>query len=580
MKRKYIYLISSAALLVISVIITYIITNSNDQYSNSEFYIKYPFQNALFPPEFPAPVIEWADTIKEIHEWEVEMYLKNRKYLIKSISYQKKWRPDKMQWDSLKKLSDNKSIVIKISRSGNTLNKKAIAINIKISKDKVGAPILYRDIPLPFTFAEKNLDSMSYRLVNVGSENSPYYAMKKFMVCGNCHSFSADGKTIGLDFDAARRDKGGYFITEIRDTITFDTSNFLSWTKLQNRKTFGTFSKLSPDGRYVVTTIKDRAIHRTFGYSVKEIYYSQFFFLVNGVLAVYDRVTKKLQELPGASDEEYVQTNAFWTPDGKNIIFARAKALPRKKSEDELTVDDETLIDEFINRKRNFKFDIYIVPFNNGKGGISKPIKGASENNKSNYFPAVSPDGKWLVFCQAENFMLLMPDSKLYIMPLKGGKPKKLKCNFREMNSWHAWSPNSKWIVYVSKALGPYTDLFLTHIDQNGNASVPVLIEKARNRNHAANYPEFLNVNADYTFDMIYNYIDLSHIKRALIANNTVLANELLNKFLAQQQIVLPEDYFAISSIYYKLGNHAEAIKYDSIAKAKTNKKPELKNIK
>ena len=47
----------------------------------------------------------------------------------------------------------------------------------------------------------------------------------------------------------------------------------------------------------------------------------------------------------------------------------------------------------------------------------------------SNYFPAVSTDGKWLVFCKADNYMLLMPDSRLYIVPLKGGKTRKLECN-------------------------------------------------------------------------------------------------------------------------------------------------------
>ena len=81
--------------------------------------------------------------------------------------------------------------------------------------------------------------------------------------------------------------------------MIFNTSNYLSWTKLQNRKTFGTFSKLSPNGRYVATTIKDRAVLKNFGYSDEEIRYSQLFFPVNGVLAIYDRETEKLMELPG-----------------------------------------------------------------------------------------------------------------------------------------------------------------------------------------------------------------------------------------------------------------------------------------
>jgi hypothetical protein len=34
-------------------------------------------------------------------------------------------------------------------------------------------------------------------------------------------------------------------------------------------------------------------------------------------------------------------------------------------------------------------------------------------------------------------------------------------------------------MVFVSKVLGPYTNMFLTHIDEKGNASIPVLVEKA-----------------------------------------------------------------------------------------------------
>ncbi|NIM70663.1 MAG: hypothetical protein GTO48_09490, partial [Xanthomonadales bacterium] len=47
-------------------------------------------------------------------------------------------------------------------------------------------------------------------------------------------------------------------------------------------------------------------------------------------------------------------------------------------------------------------------------------MPGASHNGMSNYFPRFSPDGKWLVFCQSDSFMLLQPDSTLYIVPSTG----------------------------------------------------------------------------------------------------------------------------------------------------------------
>jgi len=148
----------------------------------------------------------------------------------------------------------------------------------RISKDSVGAPILYRQMPIPFIIAEKNLESMNFMLLNVGSKKAPHVAMGGFPVCGNCHSITADGSTIGLDLDAGLRDKGGYFVSPIKDTIVFNPDNYMSWSKIEKRRTFGLFSKISPDGRYIVTTIKDRVVMKNYPYSKEHIAYSQLFF--------------------------------------------------------------------------------------------------------------------------------------------------------------------------------------------------------------------------------------------------------------------------------------------------------------
>jgi Flp pilus assembly protein TadD len=47
------------------------------------------------------------------------------------------------------------------------------------------------------------------------------------------------------------------------------------------------------------------------------------------------------------------------------------------------------------------------------------------------------------------------------------------------MNSWHSFSPNGRWLVFSSKARSPYTQMYLTHLDENGNASPAIPIENA-----------------------------------------------------------------------------------------------------
>jgi len=566
MKRPIIIL--SALILVVICLIIFFLFSKKDIASGIS--ITYPFNNALFPPEFPAPAFEWKSSAKDSSSWDVTLVTSNKKWLINAHVRQPNWTPEKSEWDSLKNLSGFDKIYFKVKRAG--ADEKSARVTFAISRDSVGAPILYRQMPIPFYLAEKQLDSMNYVLIDIGSNNPPHVAMRSFPVCGNCHSFSADGSTISLDLDAGRRDKGGYFVSPIKDTIMFNIDNYMSWSKIEKRSTFGLFSKISPDGRHIVTTVKDRVVSKNPPLDRYESFaFSLLFFPVNGNLAVYDRESRILKELPGANLDEYVQSNAFWTPDGKEIIFSRARALPRDSDIYKLAVEDKFLLQQFEERKVPFKYDLYRIPFNDGKGGKAEPVKGASNNGKSNYFPAVSPDGKWLVFCQAENYMLLMPDSRLYIVPLKGGKPRMLNSNLYSLNSWHAWSPNSKWIVFASKGLSVFTDLFLTHIDEKGNASIPVLVDKARAYHRVANYPEFVNRRPDRIFDMEYDYVELAHIRMALREGDKLKARQLFDKLMEQQPFLFSEDYLTLSEFLFRMGLSEESKKYAELARSSIN---------
>ena len=69
-----------------------------------------------------------------------------------------------------------------------------------------------------------------------------------------------------------------------------------------------------------------------------------------------------------------------------------------------------------------------------------------------------------------------------------------MRCNTPLMNSWHSFSPNGRWLVFSSKSRSPYTQMFLTHVDENGNDSPAILIENSTAANRAVNIPEFVNV--------------------------------------------------------------------------------------
>jgi tetratricopeptide (TPR) repeat protein len=209
------------------------------------------------------------------------------------------------------------------------------------------------------------------------------------------------------------------------------------------------------------------------------------------VLAWYSRESQTLKPLPRADDPDYVHTSAFWSPDGKYLVFSRAKArdpfapgqAPAKYAND----PNETQV----------QYDLYRIPFNHGKGGKAERVIGGSENGMSNNFPKVSPDGKWIVFVRNKNGLLMRPDSQLYIVPFAGGVERRLNCNLKVMNSWHSFSPNGRWLVFSSKTPSYYTHMYLTHLDENGNDSPAILIENATAANRAVNIPEFVNIPPD-----------------------------------------------------------------------------------
>jgi Flp pilus assembly protein TadD len=481
--------------------------------------IKYPLDETLFPPEIVAPTFLWSDETKGVATWMVLLRFDGTDEVLRFPTTEPHWRPSEADWANIKQRSVERDAEVAIVGVGKDADAVSSAsVRIRTSTDPVGDSIFYREVPLPFLTAVQDPSRIRWRFGSIDSETAPPIVLEDLPVCGNCHSFSNDGSVLGLDVDYGN-DKGAYAILPVSEQMVLDDEKIITWNdyrKNDGEATFGLLSQVSPDGRYVISTVKDRAVF----VATPDIWYSQLFFPIKGILVVYDTQTGTFKPLPGADDPDYVQSNPTWSPDGKWVVFARTKEYRKDAITNATSVLlSEKDVPEFVEDKEPFKFDLYRVPFNDGRGGKAEPLEGASHNGKSNYFAKFSPDGKWIVFCKAENYMLLMPDSELYIIPAAGGEARRLRANTPRMNSWHSWSSNGRWLVFSSKANTAYTQLFLTHIDEHGESTPPVVLERFTGTDRAANIPEFVPLPAEAIAKIREQFLDAYSFLRAGMAN-------------------------------------------------------------
>ena len=516
-------------------------TAQPDQSSKPSLTIDIPANRTIYPPDIIPPQFAWRDDNAAVTVWRIEIVFGEHGHSIKVWSNGEKmqlapvdsslvgfvpptltpeqaaahtWRPDEKTWEEIKHNSVEQQTTVIVSGYASQKDREPLTqakATIVTSKDPVGAPLFYRDVPLitppPETeqrgvikpLPDSVLPKIKWQLRYINEPQSKV-VMTGLPTCGNCHSFSRDGKTMGIDVDGPANDKGLYALIPLKRTSTISNDYLIHWSAFSeehSQKRFGFMSQVSPDGNFVVNSIDvphahgTRVLDRLYNGFYANYGFGQVFYPTRGVLGWYSKATGKLAPLPGADDPNFVQTSAFWSPDGKWLVYSRAAAkdpYPAGQARSTFANDpNETQI----------QYDLYRIPFNNGQGGKPERIVGASENGMSNNFPKVSPDGKWIIFVQCKNGLLMRPDSKLYIVPFEGGVARPLQSNLPVMNSWHTFSPNGHWLAFSSKSPSLYTHLYLTHIDDQGNASPPVVVENATASNRAVNIPEFVNLGSE-----------------------------------------------------------------------------------
>jgi len=462
-----------------------------------ELAILQPLNDTLFPADIAAPDFEWREKGDDVRQWLVMVGLDDG-HPLNIMCSAPQWTPDKEVWERIKRNSGQRRVPITVLgiRSGPVPEIVSRgSVRISTSRDAVGSPIMFRRVPPSFSYASRHPELMEWCLGDISSYEAPPVIMSKQAVCASCHTFSRDGRYLGMDVDY-HDDKGAYFMGSVGANVSISAQDLFSWNEFPRNdglESSGLFSRLSPDGNYVASTINDIS----FLAKISDPYCSQLFFPIQGRLGYYSKEDLKIHLLnTGPVLPEAVDTDPSWSPGGNYLLFSRAamtRDLFRELGGETVFFAENTDIDQ-LNKKYPVHFNVYRVAFNHGTGGRAEALTGASHNGKSNYFARYSPDGKWIVFTQSSSGLVLQPDSRLLMLPSCGGKPRIMRCNRSKLNSWHTWSPNGRWLAFVSKENMPYTELYLTHVDENGNDSIPVLLSRFNKPGYAINVPEFANM--------------------------------------------------------------------------------------
>ena len=512
--------------------------------------VDYPREGSLFPPEFPAPRLEWRDESSRATVWTIDVTFAGGAAPLHGVSRGEgieigpidaravgptnrlpeltpeqaaahTWRPDGGTWAAIKKASTGRPALVTITGRAGDASGRAVSrgqVSISTSSDPVGAPVFYRDVPLMPAEGTKGvimpLDKkftplIAWRLRDLAKTESRV-VMQGLHSCTNCHSVSADGRTMGMDLDGPRNDKGVYALFPIQTQSAIRAENVIEWStyrgKLGGKLRVAFMSKVSPDGRYVVTSIADPGKGQTdyqrrqepadlrqnyYVANFKDYRFLQVFYPTRGVLAWYSKQTGCFPRCPAPT----TRATCRRAPSGARTASGWSSRAPRRRTPTPTTPRWRSA--PTTRTRRRSATTSTGSRSTEGRGGTAEPIAGASANGMSNSFPKVSPDGKWIVFVQAKNGQLMRPDGKLFIVPATGGQARLMRCNTPLMNSWHSFSPNGRWMVFSSKSRSPYTQMFLTHIDEQGNDTPAILVENATAANRAVNIPEFVNVPAE-----------------------------------------------------------------------------------
>lgn len=270
--------------------------------------------------------------------------------------------------------------------------------------------------------------------------------------CVNCHT--------------ARQSDPDDFLFHIRGDHGATLISHNDKVEVLNTKTdhtIGTFTypAYHPDGRFIAFSVNTtrQSFHQV---STKRLEV----FDVASDIVIYDTQNHSVITSPLVN-----QTNSCWetfpcfSSDGKSLYFCatRPQSVPMNVS--------------------RVQYALMKIPFDAATGQLGDKIDtvlNLASQGLSISLPRTSPDGRLLMFttCDYGTFPIWHSEADLWVLNLATGNAHPASAlNSDDAESFHNWSPDSRWVVFSSRrGDGLFTRLFIAHVDENGVASKPFLL--------------------------------------------------------------------------------------------------------
>ena len=360
---------------------------------------------------------------------------------------------DEKEWQEMLQACKGGSIKVEVFGGKEGKWTAYAPFSINVAEEEIDPYISYRVI-FPSYVAYEMLSINQRNMTNFEETeiyNNMIVGTEETGQCINCHSYQ-NYKTDNMQFHM-RQGLGGTMI--VRDNEPYKIN-----MKLDSTISAGVYPTWHPTLPLIAysTNSTGQSFH-TKNLNKIEVQDTQ------SDLILYDVDNNEVSNISVRDDE--LEVFPWWAPDGKELYFCSAHFEFRD------TVAHET---EMIRRWKELKYNVYKKSFDAKTltFGPTELVYDAAADSMSATVPRISPDGRYLLVGMGEQgcFHVWHKDADLYLMDLKTKKMRKLEnVNSDEAESYHSWSSNGRWILFISRRDdGNYSRLYIAYFDKNGQA--------------------------------------------------------------------------------------------------------------